>query len=85
VNVNYRGDTHTLTAVGVADSVLSANARLSSNSSTIPEARVVGIRVNCLVEVEVSYFSSYGRTPDERKSDAIAIAHRMMDNVSDLS
>lgn len=85
VNVDYRGDTHTLTGVGAADSVLSANARLRTDSSTIPEARVVGVRVNCLVEVEVSYFSSYGRTPDERKSEAIAIAHRMMDKVSDLS
>ena len=86
VKVNYREDTHTLTGVDVADSVLSATAGSSSDTSkTIPEARVVGVRVNCLVEVEVAYFSSSAQGSDERKSSAIDIAHRMMDKISDLS
>lgn len=85
VKVNYREDTHTLTGVDEADSVLSAAALSSSSTAAIPEARVVGVRVNCLIEVEVAYFSSSGIGPDERKSSAVNIAHRMMDKVSELS
>ena len=86
VNVDYRGDTHTVSGVDVADSVLSASAGSSSDTAkTIPEARVVAVRVNCLVEVEVAYFSSSPQGPDERKSSVIDIAHLMMAKISDLS
>ena len=53
-----------------------------------PQARAIGVRLNCLVEVQVVFFG------DRRSSDpgsanpetsAIDIAHAMMDKVSDLS
>jgi len=42
------------------------------------ETRVLGVRVNCIVESSVRY----GREPD---SSADTIARAMMDKVSDLS
>jgi hypothetical protein len=53
-----------------------------------PQARAIGVRLNCLIEVQVVFFG------DRRSSDpgsanldtsAIDIAHAMMDKVSDLS
>jgi hypothetical protein len=53
-----------------------------------PQARAVGVRFNCIVEVEVVFFG------DRRASDpgsaspdtsAVDIAHAMMDKVSELS
>jgi hypothetical protein len=53
-----------------------------------PQARAIGVQLNCLIEVQVVFFG------DRRSSDpgsanldtsAIDIAHAMMDKISDLS
>lgn len=85
-----------VTDVRVANSVLAATVmvqtRLSGSPSPAaparPQARAIGVRGNCVVEVEVAFFST--RSPsDEGTGDintsAIDIAHAMMDRVSQLS
>jgi len=53
-----------------------------------PQARAIGVRLNCLVEVEVVFFGDR-RSSDPGSADpdtsATDIAHAMMDKVSDLS
>lgn len=61
-----------------ADSVLSATVR-TRVVTTVTHARALGVRVNCLVDVDVAYFS------DRPDATAVGLAHRMMDKVSDLS
>ncbi len=73
------GPTAVISGVRAADSVLAATVE-AGNTFTITRARAVGVRVNCLVEVEVAYFADHH--PD---GTAVNIAHRMMDKVSDLS
>ncbi|MEZ0367135.1 sensor domain-containing protein [Mycobacterium sp. pUA109] len=77
-----RGDTFTLSRPKVADSVLSANTSFSFDSGTIPGLRALGVRVNCLVEVQVSF---YRDVSGEQKNSAVDIAHTMMNKVTDLS
>ncbi|HXB89754.1 sensor domain-containing protein [Mycobacterium sp.] len=53
-----------------------------------PQARAIGVRLNCLVEVEVVFFGD--RRPSDPGSanldtSAVDIAHAMMDTVSGLS
>jgi hypothetical protein len=53
-----------------------------------PQARAIGVRLNCLVEVEVVFFGD--RRPSDPGSanpvtSGVDIAHAMMDNVSALS
>jgi hypothetical protein len=78
--------------VRVADSVVAATVSRGAGAHSIllpePEARAIGARGNCLVEVEVTFFgNSY--PSDEGSADintsAIDIAHAMMDKVSALS
>ncbi len=79
--------------VRVADSVLAAtlsvNSQLASSqpSGSRPVARAIGVRANCLVEVDISFFSI--RNPSDRGSgnvntSAVEVAHAMMDRVSGL-
>jgi hypothetical protein len=76
------------TDVQVADSVVAATvstgfASRSSDSAAIPSGRAIGVRGNCLVEVEVAFF---GKTDpsDQGSADAhasaVEIAHAILDN-----
>jgi PknH-like extracellular domain len=84
--------TDTISDVRVANSVVAATVAVKSNlsglSSTMPEARAIGVRANCLVEVEIAFYSS-PRSSDQGTADVdtsgIDIAHTMMDKVSALS
>lgn len=79
--------------VQVAPSVLAgivsiAFASPGSDAESIPAGRAIGVRDNCLVEVEVDYFNA--STPSLQESGAIKatsvrIAQIMMDKVSELS
>jgi hypothetical protein len=91
------GPIKTTTAIAdvrVADSVVeatnSATAELPNMPAlqSTPQARAVGVRLNCIVEVEVVFFG------DRRASDpgsaspdtsAVDVAHALMDRVSELS
>ncbi len=78
VHLNFPsgGDpTAAISDVRAADSVLAATVE---SFHTLVSARAVGVRVNCLVEVDVAFFHQ----PD---GTAVNIAHRMMDKVSRLS
>ena len=84
----------TISDVRVADSVLAATLSIDTqlpgipSSGPRPEARAIGVRGNCLVEVEIAFFGSTSPS-DEGSGDvhrsAIDIAHAMMDKVSGLS
>ncbi|WP_231978478.1 MULTISPECIES: sensor domain-containing protein [unclassified Mycobacterium] len=84
----------TISEVRVSESVLAATVSIDTqlpgipSSGPRPEARAIGVRGNCLVEVEVAFFNST-RSSDEGSGDvhrsAIDIAHAMMDKVSGLS
>lgn len=81
------------TNVQVATSVLAATISINwrlpgSDLVSIPEGRAIGVRGNCLVEVEVDFFNT--SNPSHQESDdintrALDIAHAMMDKVSALS
>ncbi|KZS56991.1 hypothetical protein A4G26_02685 [Mycobacterium kansasii] len=95
--LTFRGSrlsfTDEITDVRVANSVLAATVTVTPNISgmagaAFPEARAIGIRANCIVEVEVAFFSS--RSPADQGSgnldtSAVDIAHAMMDKVTALS
>ncbi|OBF08117.1 hypothetical protein A5730_10330 [Mycobacterium sp. ACS4054] len=84
----------TISEVRVSESVLAATISIDTqlpglpSSGPRPEARAIGLRGNCLVEVEVAFFNST-RSSDEGSGDvhrsAIDLAHAMMDKVSALS
>lgn len=77
--------TMAISDVSDANSVVAASVRVHG-STTVPNAHVVGVRVNCLVEVRVAFFDlDSGRTADADKTVAVNIAHRMMDKISELS
>ncbi|OBA58152.1 hypothetical protein A5647_21830 [Mycobacterium sp. 1100029.7] len=73
--------------VGVADSVVSAHVLKGFGAQSIlhavPEVRALGVRGNCLVEIEVAYVGS-GESSDQppAKTDAVAVAHAVMDRIS---
>jgi hypothetical protein len=71
--------TSAISDVRAANSVLAATVK-SHVVTTVTSARAVGVRVNCVVEVDVAFFSD--RNP---AGTAVDIAHRMMDKVSSLS
>jgi hypothetical protein len=85
--------TDAISDVRTANSVLAASVSVVSDisglgGSTIPEARAIGVRVNCLVEVDIAFYSS--QSPSDQGSadintSAIDIAHIMMDKISGLS
>lgn len=80
------------TNVQIADSVVAATVSIgwaspTSDEESIPSGRAVGVRGNCLVEVEVDFFNtnpSYRRTGDINTTP-VDIAHTMMDKISALS
>jgi hypothetical protein len=81
------------TNVQVATSVLAATVSITlalprSESASIPEGRAIGVRDNCLVEVEVDFFNtpnpSHGE-PADINASAADVAHAMLDKVSALS
>ncbi|OBJ48067.1 sensor domain-containing protein [Mycobacterium sp. 1423905.2] len=86
--LNFTDD---VTEVRVDNSVLAATifVQLSgSPSGKRPEARAIGVRNNCLVEVEISFFST--QNPSDQGSgdphtSAVELAHVMMDKISALS
>lgn len=76
--------------VRVTDSVVEASVSRDPGENSIlqavPEVRAVGVRGNCLVEVEVALVGSTDLTDQpSAKADAVAVAHAMMDKVSALS
>jgi hypothetical protein len=96
VTVNLPGGDMTfaeaISDVRVANSVLAATVSVNSDRSSadraIPHARAVGVRVNCLVEVDIAFYSS----PDaaaagsaDVNTSGINLAHILMDNVSAMS
>ena len=91
------GPISTTNAIGdvrVVDSVVAATNTATSVLPNMPalqptpQARAIGVRMNCLVEVEVVFFGER-RSSDPGSGDintsAIDIAHAMMDRVSALS
>ncbi len=81
------------TDVQVATSVLAATVSIgwaspNSDSTSIPEGRAIGVRGNCLVEVEVDFFNTSNPSHYESgdiNTSAVDIAQAMMDRVSALS
>ncbi|WP_198938238.1 sensor domain-containing protein [Mycobacterium sp. IS-836] len=87
------GFTDKIADVRVANSVLAATVSIYSSYSELlggpmPDARAIGVRGNCLVEVD-AMFSSGHHPSDQGSGDintsAVNIAHAMMDKVSGLS
>jgi PknH-like protein len=86
--------TNVISDVRVTDSVVAATNTATSVLPNMPplrptpQARAIGVRMNCLVEVEVVFFGERRPSdPGSAKLDtsAIDIAHAMMDKVSALS
>jgi hypothetical protein len=81
------------TDVQVATSVNAATVSMEfalpgSDSGSIPAARAIGVRGNCLVEVEVDFFDASNPPHQESgniNAHAVVIANAMMDNVSALA
>ena len=81
------------TNIQVATSVLAATVLIdltspNSDSVSIPAGRAIGVRGNCLVEVEVDFFNATGQSlqgSSVTNATAFDIAHLMMDRVSALS
>jgi PknH-like protein len=76
--------------VRARDSVVAASVSREvgehSSLQAVPEVRALGVRGNCLVEVEVALVGSTDLTDQpSAKTDAAAVAHAMMDKVSALS
>ncbi|HTQ16287.1 sensor domain-containing protein [Mycobacterium sp.] len=81
-DVNF---TFKISHVQEKDSLVAANVDDASTYMTVPGARAVGVRVNCIIEVEVVFFSR--RTDDGARHtpSAADVARLMMDRVSSLS
>jgi hypothetical protein len=80
-------DVQVATSVGAA-TVSMEFASPTSDSGSIPAARAIGVRGNCLVEVEVDFFDPSNPPPQESggiNRSAVDIANAMMDRVSALS
>jgi PknH-like protein len=73
------GPTAAISDVRAANSVLAATVDAAASTFTITSARAVGVRVNCLVEVNVAFFE------DRPGGTAVDVAHQMMDKISRLS
>jgi hypothetical protein len=82
-----------ITNVQVAPSVLAGTVWIafgspSSDTVSIPARRAIGVRGNCLVEVEVDFFNESSRSLQGSvvtNATAVDIAQIMMDRVSALS
>jgi PknH-like extracellular domain len=71
--------TSAISDVRAANSVLAATVQ-THNVTTLTSTHAVGVRANCVVEVEVAFFS------DQRPGGAaVDLAHRMMGKISGLS
>jgi PknH-like protein len=81
------------TNVQISDSVVAATVSIgwgspSSDEATIPSGRAVGVRGNCLVEVEVDFFNRSNPShvgAGDLNAAPIDIAHAMMDKIRALS
>lgn len=80
-----------ITDVHVATSLLAATVSIGwtsarPDSASIPAGRAIGVRGNCLIEVEVDFFhpSNPSRGPGDIDNTATDVAHSMMDRVSAL-
>ena len=81
-----------ITTVTVASSILAGTvsvgwASSGSDSGSIPEGRAIGVRANCLVEVEADFFNASDPPPQGTgtfNTRAADIAQGMMDKVSAL-
>lgn len=74
--------TAAISNVGAADSVLTATVQtdiIQYGPGLVANARALGVRANCLVEVDVAFFT------DRLNNSATDIAHTMMDKISGLS
>jgi PknH-like extracellular domain len=79
--------------VQVAPSVLAGTVSIAfdsgrSDPASIPAGRAIGVRGNCLVEVEVDFFNASSRSlqgSSVTNATAFDIAHLMMERVSALS
>lgn len=68
------------------DSVLAAPVDDISSTMTLAEARAVGVRVNCILEIKVMYFGLEDRDGSARKTPTPAdLARLIMDKVSSLT
>jgi hypothetical protein len=68
------------------DSVLAAAVDDLSSYMMLPEARAIGVRVNCILEVEVIYFGRKDRDGSARHTPtAVNVARLLMDKVSSLT
>ncbi len=90
VSTSVRGGyfTDKVTDVRVEGSVLAATVEFGHtlDQETSPTARAIGVRANCLVEVEVAFYrNATGSGSADPESSAIDVARLMMDKVSDLS
>jgi PknH-like extracellular domain len=72
------GPTAAISDVRAANSVLAATVD-AGDTVTVTSARAIGVRVNCLVEVNVAFFA------DRPDGTAVNIAHHMLDKISRLS
>jgi PknH-like extracellular domain len=76
-----------ITDVQIASSVLAATVSIGwsspgSDPAPIPAGRAIGVRGNCIVEVEVDFFDASSRLGSgEADASAIAVARAMMDKV----
>jgi hypothetical protein len=82
------------TNVQVADSIVAATvstgfaSHSSDAAAAVPAGRAIGVRGNCLVEVEVEFFSTSNPSHQgsgDINTSAAEIARNMMDNVTALS
>ena len=82
-----------ITNVQVAPSVLAGSVSIAFDSpgpdpASIPAERAIGVRGNCIVEVEVDFFNTSSRSRQESgvsNATAVDVALVMMDRVSALS
>jgi hypothetical protein len=81
-------DVRTLDSVVAATNTATATLPNMPALQPTPQARAIGVRLNCIVEVEVVFFGD--RQPSDPGSgtpdtSAVDVAQAMMDKVSDLS
>jgi hypothetical protein len=68
------------------DSVLSAPVDQISSYMTLAQGRAIGVRVNCIVEVEIVYYGRDDRdSPSHQTPTAANVAHLLMDKISALT
>ncbi len=80
---DYFGDD--ISNVENEDGVVSADYEVTraTNSIAWPNLRAIGVRANCLVEVEVTFYDG-SAAPSEFKGSAIAVARSMMDRIAEV-